>query len=94
MTTPELAVLLGKSPETVGSWEVRRRAIDKASWLVLATLALEHFDAPVPLRSRIEALATPMIGEHALALDAPAEDDQPPPASSERGRVLHVPFRS
>jgi DNA-binding transcriptional regulator YiaG len=51
----ELAQILGVTPETIAGWEEERRAIDMASWTVVATLALDAIEGPRPLRARLKA---------------------------------------
>jgi DNA-binding transcriptional regulator YiaG len=88
ISVAELSAAIGRSLETIGSWEEGRRHVVRSAWLVLTTLALELLEAPSGLHERIVALATPHIGQRAVELE-----DRPsplPPTSSVRGRTLFL----
>lgn len=67
----EVSRVLSVPLETVSRWEAGRRAIDLASWLVIATIALETAEGPSPLLPRLHALRGPIRSERAVAIDAP-----------------------
>ena len=67
----EVSRMLSVPLETITRWELGRRAIDRASWLVVATVALEDFERPAPLLPRIDALRDPVRSECIVGVEGP-----------------------
>jgi DNA-binding transcriptional regulator YiaG len=56
MTARELAELLGVSNVTISRWENDARAVDRASWLVVASLVSDLAEGRTDTRERLERL--------------------------------------
>ena len=53
----DLATLLNVRPATISAGETGKGEVDRAAWMVLAQLVLEHFKAKTPMHERLERIA-------------------------------------
>ncbi|HEY3451051.1 MAG TPA: helix-turn-helix domain-containing protein [Myxococcales bacterium] len=58
MRGADLAELLDVAPETLSRWETGQRPVDRASWLALSVMVLEHLEGKTATLDRIKALFT------------------------------------
>ncbi len=67
----ELAQILGVTPETLAGWESERRPVDRAAWLVVASLALDGVEGPRALRPRLASATSSRPAPTERTLDLP-----------------------
>jgi transcriptional regulator with XRE-family HTH domain len=68
----ELAQILGVTPETIAGWEGERRPIDRAAWLLVASMVLDSIEGPRPVRARLKAPQRKVASPPELAIGLPA----------------------
>lgn len=84
MRAADLAGLLDLAPETLSRWETGQRAVDRACWLILSVLVLEHLEGRTTTLDRLEALAAPPRRARRLTS---SKRKSPAPARPARGEA-------
>lgn len=71
-----LAQLLGIASESISRWENAKRGVDRAAWMLLASIVLDRSDGVTTTLERLQALQKPMPARKDVRLDAHARSDE------------------